>query len=225
MKTIIYKVLAGSRLYGTYDKNSDYDYRGIFMPPITDYYKFGYKEFKVIDDGEQDIAYYSLRKFIGLASKCNPNILELLFIPVENVIVAKPPISRVLKMTPMFLNKKNIYNAYKGFGLTEFDKFKRNNKQLKKAVNCVRLLEDAIQLFETGKLVFPSKMTPTLCDIKNGKVTFNEIVNFVENVLNKDFTEAYENSTLPDKTDTKAIENEMVDIIKTHKEIIHGYNG
>jgi predicted nucleotidyltransferase len=33
---LIYLALQGSRLYGTYQKDSDYDLRGVFLPPLID---------------------------------------------------------------------------------------------------------------------------------------------------------------------------------------------
>ncbi|MGL4610411.1 MAG: DNA polymerase beta superfamily protein [Trueperaceae bacterium] len=33
---LIYLILQGSRLYGTFRENSDYDLRGVFLPPLLD---------------------------------------------------------------------------------------------------------------------------------------------------------------------------------------------
>ena len=35
-ETVIFKTLSGSRLYGTYNENSDTDIKGVFLPSMHD---------------------------------------------------------------------------------------------------------------------------------------------------------------------------------------------
>jgi len=88
---LILLALTGSNSYGLALPSSDKDYKGIFIAP-KEYY-LGTKNIEQKDkgwneqgnggftqlDNNKDTVLYELRKYIMLASKCNPNILELLF--------------------------------------------------------------------------------------------------------------------------------------------------
>jgi len=85
----------GSHLYGLNTVNSDEDYVGIFVEPI-EYLLSPFKTIEEVDcsfrskldSGKNapdavDDKRYALKKFIKLASQCNPNIIELLFVDPE----------------------------------------------------------------------------------------------------------------------------------------------
>ena len=82
-QNLIYKVYAGSIAYGLNTPESDVDIRGITVPPKQ--YYLGLQSF---DQQEipPDTVIYAIRKFVRLASNCNPNILELLFVDDSDVI-------------------------------------------------------------------------------------------------------------------------------------------
>ena len=85
--------LSGSRAYGFSNPDSDYDYRGIAIPPLDSYIgikgkfehavddktKHVWLNYKGIVEDESDMQVYELTKFIGLAAQCNPSIIEVLF--------------------------------------------------------------------------------------------------------------------------------------------------
>lgn len=90
-------VKTGSHMYGTNTPESDEDFVGIFMP--SEEYVYGFKRVDEVDmsvkDKDEngrntkeavDIKYYEFRKFVKLAMENNPNILEILFAPKENII-------------------------------------------------------------------------------------------------------------------------------------------
>ena len=93
IEKIILNSTSGSQLYGTTTPDSDVDYRGIFLPSK----KYLYGLSRLIEESEKgtiidkdknnkntkhaiDVKYFELKKFINLASKCNPNILEMVFL-------------------------------------------------------------------------------------------------------------------------------------------------
>ena len=82
LKNILVKHLAGSHAYGTNTPESDVDYRGIFYTPIADIYSPFKIKGEQNDSNEEDTKFYELRKYINLYVKCNPNIVETLW--VEN---------------------------------------------------------------------------------------------------------------------------------------------
>ncbi len=84
----IFLTLTGSRAYGTHTEESDYDFKGIAIPPPKYYLGVGdgFEQY----EGKLSIYYgvdlnhesviYDLRKYLTLAVNNNPNILELLFL-------------------------------------------------------------------------------------------------------------------------------------------------
>lgn len=79
---LLFESITGSRLYGTANKDSDYDKRGICLPPL-EFLVDPFHSFEVKDSFEEDDdrAIYDLGKFFDLSSQANPNIIELWFAP------------------------------------------------------------------------------------------------------------------------------------------------
>ena len=83
-RAIIYRCVIGSRAYGLDDDASDTDRRGIYLPPADLHWSlYGVPE-QIEDDTTRE-TYWELQKFLVLALKANPNVLECLYTPlVEN---------------------------------------------------------------------------------------------------------------------------------------------
>jgi len=73
---IIHECIVGSHLYGTNKEGSDIDIKGIYVLP-TDMILSG-QYIEQISDDKQDITYYEIGRFLDLAAKANPNILDVL---------------------------------------------------------------------------------------------------------------------------------------------------
>lgn len=83
---VVFECQAGSHLYGTATEDSDVDIRGVFIP--TEEYFFGFLySIEQIEDKGKDTTHFDVRKFLKLASGCNPNIVELLFVSKEKSLV------------------------------------------------------------------------------------------------------------------------------------------
>jgi len=80
---IIYRCKVGSKAFGLDNESSDDDLRGIFLPPADRHWSL-YKipEQIEIKTEVDDEVYWELEKFIKLALKANPNILETLWTPI-----------------------------------------------------------------------------------------------------------------------------------------------
>src|SRR5258708_8666676 len=82
----ILNVLVGSRAHGLNTDSSDYDYRGVFVTPTSELLKLGKRPDQTswIEDKIDDTK-WEVGKFLFLATKCNPTILEVFKAPtVEN---------------------------------------------------------------------------------------------------------------------------------------------
>ena len=82
---IIYRCVVGSRAYGLDNDESDTDRRGIYLAPAElQWSLFGAPE--QFEDNATQSCYWELQKFLTMALKANPNILECLYSPmVEKV--------------------------------------------------------------------------------------------------------------------------------------------
>ena len=73
---VIFRCVIGSRAYGLNDENSDTDRRGIYLPPADVHWSlYGVPE--QLENEPTQEAYWELQKFIVLALKANPNVLEV----------------------------------------------------------------------------------------------------------------------------------------------------
>lgn len=151
---IIFKTLAGSRLYGYHRVNSDYDYRGVFIAPIEEIAGLAQRQdtresIETDNNGEtSDTVYYELRKFCKLALKGNPNILEILFAPVELWQTSSPDWIPFYAKRHAFLSQQ-LYHPYRGFMQSELHKL-TSKYETKQAANAWRLATQCIQILTMG---------------------------------------------------------------------------
>src|SRR5256885_12648960 len=72
---IIYRCVVGSQAFGLSDEASDVDRRGIYLPPADLHWSlYGVPE--QIENNDTQEAHWELQKFLVMALKANPNILE-----------------------------------------------------------------------------------------------------------------------------------------------------
>jgi uncharacterized protein len=141
----IFKCTVGSQLYGTATENSDYDSVGIFIPDLE--YVLGFKRIETVDlnikdkdkSGKNtkfasDCTYYTLKKFCRLALDNNPNILEILFIPKNNVEKMSDISLELQSLYPFFVSK-NVKHRFLGYA------FSQKHKMTIKMENYERLEE------------------------------------------------------------------------------------
>ena len=231
MKTI-YEILYGSRCYGTATPNADIDIRGILLPTIEE--SLSMTELKDIRHEKEnkkgileDVVMYPIQKFFRLAVKSNPSVFEWLFAPDKCIRIMEPAGKMIRNNRLMFLSKE-IYPRFKGFAYNEFSSLtkltgktgeKRRKKILKygydpkSASNCIRLLEQGIELLETANLIMPRPNCEELKAIKLGKWTYQDIVKRFNSLLKK-LDLALKESKLPKKPRFEDADNLLVRIIK-----------
>jgi hypothetical protein len=78
---VVYRCVIGSQAYGLADAASDVDRRGVYLPAADLHWSlYGVPE-QLENDATQE-AYWELQKFLVLALKANPNVLECLYTPL-----------------------------------------------------------------------------------------------------------------------------------------------
>src|SRR5215831_13084620 len=110
---IVYRCVVGSRAYGLDNDESDTDRRGIYLAPAElQWSLFGAPE--QFEDNATQSCYWELQKFLTMALKANPNILECLYSPlVEKVI----PLGKELLAVRQGFLSQMIFQTFNGYAM------------------------------------------------------------------------------------------------------------
>ena len=127
-KNMILECVAGSHLYGLNTPSSDFDKRGIYLEDVRDVLNINGRQNGEISDDKQDIKYYSLGKFVKLASECNPNIIELLWVPKKAILYKSPLYDELVSHRDWFMSKRALY-TFKGYAYAQIQRAKGLNKK------------------------------------------------------------------------------------------------
>ncbi len=199
---VIYRCVIGSRAYGLEVDDSDTDRRGIYLPPATSHWSlYGVPE-QLEDDATQEV-YWELQKFISLALKANPNILECLYSPV--VETATPLAEELLEMKDCFLSKL-VFQTYSGYTTSQFRKMQadiRNQGQVKwkHVMHLIRLLISGIHVLREGVVsVRVDEHRDHLLEIRQGEWSWDATEAW-RLELQDQFQEAFVQTRLPDRPD------------------------
>lgn len=199
---IIYRCVIGSRAYGLEDEQSDTDRRGIFLPTAQMHWSlFGVPE--QMENEETQEAYWEIEKFIVLALKANPNVLECLYSPI--IEFATPLAQELVAMRESFLSKL-VFQTYSGYVASQFKKMQsdiRNQGRVKwkHVMHLIRLLKSGIDALNEKKVtVQVGEDRERLLSIKRGEVSFED-VDAWRRRLQLDFEQAFQQTTLPDRPD------------------------
>jgi len=199
---IIYRCVVGSQAFGLSGDDSDVDRRGIYLPPAELHWSlYGVPE--QIENNDTQEAYWELQKFLVMALKANPNILECLHTPL--VEHATPLAQELLAARQRFLSKL-IYQTYNGYVMSQFKKLEqdlraRGEIKWKHAMHLMRLLLSGISALREGELrVRLDEERDALLTIKRGERPWPD-VNAWRLRLHKEFDEAFASTRLPERPD------------------------
>ncbi len=208
---IIYRCVIGSRAYGLEDDQSDTDRRGIYLPPAELHWSlFGVPE--QLENEETQEAYWEIQKFIILALKANPNVLECLYSPL--VELATPLAQELLSIREAFLSKL-VFQTYSGYVASQFKKMQsdiRNHGQVKwkHVMHLIRLLISGIDVLREGKItVEVGNAREKLLTIKHGGASFDDADAWRKR-LQVEFEQAYQQTTLPDRPDYERVNEFLI---------------
>lgn len=202
---VIYRCIVGSRAYGLAHEASDTDRRGIYLPPAAlQWSLYGVPE--QLENAVTQECYWELQKFIVLALKANPNILECLYTPL--IEVATPLAQELLVLRTHFLSKL-IYQTYNGYVTSQFHKLQqhwRNQGEIrwKHAMHLIRLLLSGIIALQEGVVpVDVGAHRDALLAIRRGERLWEE-VNAWRLELHQTFDIALQTTALPERPDYEA---------------------
>ncbi len=209
---IVLKTVVGSRAYGLDHENSDIDLRGIYLAPAELHWSLRAVP-PQLEIKETDECYWELEKFLTLALKANPNVLEVLYTPI--VEQATGVGQTILDNREIFLSKL-VYQTFNRYVLSQFKKLtnrveRGDEIRWKHAMHLIRLLLSGITILEEGfvqvRVVDHHK---TLCEIRDGLLPWSEIDDWRKSLHIK-MDQAHEKSNLPVRPDYNAIDKILID--------------
>jgi hypothetical protein len=199
---IIYRCVVGSQAYGLNREGSDVDRRGIYLPPAEfEWSIYGVPE--QLENPQTQECYWELKKFLVLALKANPNILECLFTPI---VEHSSEIADVLLAKRHIFLSKLVYQTYNGYVMSQFKRLEQDLRatgelKWKHAMHLMRLLLQGISVLNDSHVpvrVFQHR--DALLAIRDGCQEWDE-VNRWRLSLHREFETAFQSTSLPDSPD------------------------
>ena len=230
---VIYRCQVGSKAFGLAGEDADDDLRGIYLPPAS--LHWGLRklpeqlELGKASGGRQppdikqpavnesvgdatDQVYWEFEKFLLLALKANPNVLETLWTPV--IHFAMPLADELRGLRQAFLSQ-HLYKTYSGYVLSQFRRMAAVCKtqgtfKTKHAMHLIRLLHSGIHALRTGEILIDvGEHRDELLGIKRGELTFDQVMQQAL-ALDKQFQAEFERTTLPEQPDFAAVNTFLV---------------
>lgn len=200
---VIYQCVIGSQAYGLADDASDVDRRGFYLPPAQRHWSlYGVPE--ILECEATQEAYWEIQKFLILALKANPNVLECLYTPI---VEKTTPISTELLEGRTRLLSRLVYQTYNGYALSQFKKMQadvRNQGRVKwkHVMHLLRLLMSGIVVLREGRVSVRVEdgQREKLLAVKRGELTWDETDRW-RRQLHEDFDHALTQTQLPDRPD------------------------
>jgi len=179
--------------------------RGIYLAPADlQWSLFGTPE--QFEDNAAQSCYWELQKFLTMALKANPNILECLYSPL--VEKQTPLATELLAIRDRFLSQM-IFQTFNGYAMSQFKKIEqdiRNAGQIKwkHAMHLLRLLlTGAATLRDPRVPVRIEAQRERLLAVKRGALAWTE-VDAWRKELHRDFERALAETKLPERPDYEA---------------------
>ena len=162
ISNIQYMVRGGSYMYGSNNKDTDWDVVGVYIPsreetfPQERGYLHGFDEplpvmkpiqaHHVVDKEagkEYDITLYPIQKFFALARDGNPNIIDILYAPQDAVLVCTALGEMIVANRNMFV-ALSLVASYSNYAESQLHKMRNiDNRAFYESMQVLRAFEDA----------------------------------------------------------------------------------
>ena len=196
-----YRCIVGSTAYGLDQPSSDIDRRGFYLPPAKLHWSLAGVPEQIETDNEE--VHWKTEKFIRLALKANPNVLECLYSPaVEN---CTPLGEELIGIRAAFLSKY-VYRTYNSYVLSQFKKLEQNLRnqgafQWKHVMHLIRLLLSSVTVLRRGFVrLNVDDNRERLLAIHRGDVPWGEVERWRLS-LHRELDNALAATSLPDHPD------------------------
>ena len=130
----IFKTVTGSHAYGLATPESDTDYRGVCVPPramlVSPFRDFEeYESRRDNPQSEDDVVIYNIIKFVRLASKANPSILELFYIGRQHWVATTCWWEKLHEHRHWFLSKR-VVHSFAGYAADQLHRMQNHARWL-----------------------------------------------------------------------------------------------
>ena len=220
---IIYRCVVGSRAYGLDNDESDTDRRGVYLAPAElQWSLFGAPE--QFEDNASQSCYWELQKFLAMALKANPNILECLYSPMIEKMTSLG--EELMELREKFLSHM-MFQTFNGYAMSQFKKIEqdiRNHGEVrwKHAMHLLRLLITGAATLRTGSVpVRVQAHRDRLLVVKSGAMPWAEVEGW-RRELHHDFERALAETKLPERPDYEAVNRFLV---KARREMAESNGG
>lgn len=228
-----YITVHGSRCYGLDNKDSDWDFKGFFLPEPR--HILGYRqgpEQRMCKDDVRDTTAWDIRKFFRLAADCNPNVIETLYTGDGDVVVSTAESELVRKNRHLFLSRR-IRDSFGGYAVSQLKKVRTgdwNDPRCRKdAMHLARLTIFGAELLERGVLHMnfndpdfgDDTLKMSLLSIRSGLVSRETVIEKAEQSFDL-MDEALKGSRLPAEPDHEALTDLLQGILRRHLEKSRG---
>ena len=234
----IFRCVVGSTAYGLSLGNSgDRDEVGVCIEPLEanlGFHEFDHYEYRTAVEregvkdapsqaGDLDLKIYPLKKFLKLALKGNPSVVEILFI--REAIVRTALGTRLQELAPHIVSKQ-AGKAFLGYMQAQRERLTgdRGQKRVKRpeleekyvydtkyAMHIMRLGFEGVELLSTGKITLPfvGERRDICLQVRGGTCTLQEVLNW-SNGLEAQLEQLLVSSPLPDHPNESLVEDWMI---------------
>jgi len=227
----------GSKAYGTDTPESDDDFLGVAVAPMSHYTgldKWENDGTLKIDRKElfnAEITVFELRKFLRLCLAFNPNAIPLLYLRDQDYEIKKVGGQDLIFNRNAFVSRR-AYDTMIGYakgqrksvidgdtgklGMKRKELVKTYGYDVKCASHTIRILRMAIEFFRDGEFnVYRSNDRDELLDIRNGKWSLGKWLGEVDYLLEQ-AQQAEKESNLPEKSDYDRINQLCMNLVKEY---------
>ncbi len=231
MSNLMLKTLTGSRAYGLETEDSDWDFHAVFVTPTSELLSLGQKPAESVwrEGGEDgwDFQSWELGRFLHLAVKCNPTVLETFVAPPYFATLDGWALRALF---PRVLSRKRVFDAYRGYAHNQRAKLfnkpddptaaQPGERAWKFAAQYLRILMQGERLLQTGELVLDmfkygvfGSAKSLLLRVKNGRLSMGYVIDSAVE-LEKRLEDAYDNSEIQEEADLGAVNEFLLRIRK-----------
>ena len=151
---IIIEAIRGSTAYGLAREGSDIDIVGVFVAPTEDILSLDPPP-ETLQRHDPDYTHHEIGKFVRLALKCNPTVLELLYMDRYEELTEEGRM--LIDNRDAFLSRA-AYDSYGAYAMAQARRLATKDdaeawgRYGKHVRHCFRLLQQGRQLLETGTM-------------------------------------------------------------------------
>jgi len=212
---IILEGVVGSKAYGIDTPESDTDMMGIFLHPTVKTLSLHKGEKTIFKTNpnlnSHDIKYHEVEKYFTLALKCNPTILELMYLNEYTALTREGQM--LIDIRDSFLHT-SIYLSYGKYALNEAKELynkheigETHTRHKQHARHCFRLLQQGRELLENSVLNVKVEDLEILFNISDMEI--NDMMRLFSTTY-EEFKEI--KTSLPDEPDYKRINDVLIKI-------------